>query len=229
MPSKKESGSPEMKSVWESLSAIDCNDHTEDKNGFTYLSWAWAWKTLKEIYPTARFEKLGYTALSDGSGMVSVRVFIECGATGSINERIEYLEDVTEVMPVLNYSNKPISNPSCFDVNSAYQRGLVKCLAYMGLGMYIYQGEKMNPDAVKELVVTDGESKVDRIPEDKLKVVSDVLLEFMTGYEDDINKLRHFWALNKQPIDHLEKFDKPNYKRVFDAFMKKANELKGEE
>ena len=52
MPSKKESGSPEMKSVWESLSAIDCNDHTEDKNGFTYLSWAWAWKTLKEIYPT---------------------------------------------------------------------------------------------------------------------------------------------------------------------------------
>ena len=30
-------------SVWETLSKIDVNDHTEKKNGLTYLSWAWAW------------------------------------------------------------------------------------------------------------------------------------------------------------------------------------------
>ena len=32
-----------MASVWETLSKVDVSDHTEDKNGLTYLSWAWAW------------------------------------------------------------------------------------------------------------------------------------------------------------------------------------------
>ena len=49
--------SSKIKSVWETLSVIDCSGHTEEKNGFTYLSWAWAWQTLKELYPTAKFEK----------------------------------------------------------------------------------------------------------------------------------------------------------------------------
>jgi hypothetical protein len=31
------------KSVWETLSKVNVNDHTEKKNGLTYLSWAWAW------------------------------------------------------------------------------------------------------------------------------------------------------------------------------------------
>ena len=39
------------KSVWETLSAINVNEHTEKKNGLTYLSWAWAWGMLKKHYP----------------------------------------------------------------------------------------------------------------------------------------------------------------------------------
>ena len=31
------------KSVFEVLNAINVNEHTEKKNGLTYLSWAWAW------------------------------------------------------------------------------------------------------------------------------------------------------------------------------------------
>ena len=31
------------KSVFEVLSAINVNDKVEQKNGLTYLSWAWAW------------------------------------------------------------------------------------------------------------------------------------------------------------------------------------------
>lgn len=204
-------------SVWETLSVIDCNDHTEEKNGFTYLSWAWAWKTLKEHYPQARFEKLGTTVLSDGSEMVSVRVWIPYD--GSFN-----LEDVTESLPVLDFKNKPVHNPNCFDVNSAYQRCLVKCLAYMGLGMYIYQGEKTNPDAPVSVQVTDINGEV--VVTDVMETVADILITFIKGNDSDIDKLRTYWSQNKQALDHLQKHDPENYKRVYDTFIEIANGLK---
>ena len=40
-------------SVFETLNAINVNEHTEKKNGLTYLSWAWAWAEVKKHYPTA--------------------------------------------------------------------------------------------------------------------------------------------------------------------------------
>ena len=46
-----------MASVWETLSKVDVSDHTEDKNGLTYLSWAWAWGIVKKHYPNATFRK----------------------------------------------------------------------------------------------------------------------------------------------------------------------------
>ena len=49
---------PKSKSVWGTLKAISVNDHTEKKNGLTYLSWAWAWGVLKDNYPDATFEKV---------------------------------------------------------------------------------------------------------------------------------------------------------------------------
>jgi len=205
------------KSVWETLSVIDCNAHTEVKNGFTYLSWAWAWKTLKELYPQARFEKLGSSKMSDGSEMVGVRVWIESDS-GTV------LEDVTEVLPVLDFKNKPVHNPDCFAVNSAYQRCLVKCLAYMGLGMYIYQGETMNPDAPVSYTVQDSEGNKEQVAD--LTAVADIILTFIQGNDKTLDSLRQYWAINKQPIEHLENLDPDNYKRVYEAFTAKANELK---
>ena len=47
--------------VWETLSAIDVSKHVEKKNGFTYLSWAWAWTVLKQHYPSAQYVKHNYS------------------------------------------------------------------------------------------------------------------------------------------------------------------------
>ncbi len=60
-------------SVFAILNAINCNEHTEKKNGLTYLSWSWAWGYVKKLYPEATYtvrnwdnkpylydEKLGY-------------------------------------------------------------------------------------------------------------------------------------------------------------------------
>ena len=35
------------------LYAVNVNEHTEKKNGLTYLSWAWAWAEIKKRHPDA--------------------------------------------------------------------------------------------------------------------------------------------------------------------------------
>ena len=42
--------------VWNTLSKINCNEHKQEKNGLSYLSWSWAWKVLMDNYPEARYE-----------------------------------------------------------------------------------------------------------------------------------------------------------------------------
>ena len=75
-----------MSSVWETLSGIDVSEHTEEKNGLTYLSWAWAWGIVKKHYPTATYEKHLYDGTTGtraymldegGYGFVAVTVTIE--------------------------------------------------------------------------------------------------------------------------------------------------------
>jgi hypothetical protein len=133
---------------------------------------------------------------------------------------------VTEFLPVLDYKNKPIANPNCFDVNSAYQRCLVKCMAYMGLGMYIYQGETINQNAPLQFEVksVSGESE----KTEDLSGLKEVMLKFMVGPDGTttLNNLRQFWAINKTPLEQMERLDPESYKSVYDAFMKKAEELK---
>ena len=42
-------------SLFETLNAINVNEHTEKKNNLTYLSWAWAWAELKKRCPDATY------------------------------------------------------------------------------------------------------------------------------------------------------------------------------
>jgi len=52
------------KTVFDTLNAINVNDRTETKNKLTYLSWAWAWQTVKENYTNAT-----YTIYENEGGM----------------------------------------------------------------------------------------------------------------------------------------------------------------
>jgi hypothetical protein len=67
---------------------------------------------------------------TDGSMMV----FCSVSAFGKV---------MTAQLPVLNNQNKPISNPSSMDVNTAMQRALAKAISLHGLAIYIYQGEDL--------------------------------------------------------------------------------------
>lgn len=132
------------KSIWATLSAIDCREHTEKKGQFSYLAWTWAWAMVKENYPWAEYELLSDTVYPDGTMEVRVRVSINTQvAVDSGNDYSLVFNTLTHTMwlPVLDFKNKAIQNPNAFDINSSRMRCLVKCLAMFGLGHYIYAGE----------------------------------------------------------------------------------------
>ena len=126
-------------SVFATLVAINCNEHTEKKGNLTYLSWAWAWKIVKEHFPDATYviyeSPDGWNYFTDGR-----TCWVKTGVTIQGLEHIEYL-------PVMDARNQSISfeNVRSTDVNRAIQRSLTKACARHGLGLYIYAGEDL-PD-----------------------------------------------------------------------------------
>ena len=45
-----------MENYFITLNNIDCSAKIEQKNGLSYLSWAWAWGEIKKIHPTANYK-----------------------------------------------------------------------------------------------------------------------------------------------------------------------------
>lgn len=113
--------------IWNTLSNVDVSHLTEDKNNLTYLSWAKAWGVLMEYYPEATYMFYDNTIEADGS------VTVHCSVT---------IKDACRTMwlPVMNYANKAVPNPSSKDVSDNKMRCFVKCLAMFGLGHNIYTG-----------------------------------------------------------------------------------------
>jgi|TARA_R110000803_G_scaffold173211_2_gene235957 hypothetical protein len=137
-------------SIWKTLSAIDCREHTEKKGQFSYLAWTWAWAMVKENYPLSLYSIKPDTVYSDGT--MEVRVSVSIPETNNINIAIAQGQSLTHTMwlPVLDFKNKAIQNPNAFDINSSRMRCLVKCLAMFGLGHYIYAGESAPQEPVIE-------------------------------------------------------------------------------
>jgi hypothetical protein len=133
---------PKAKLIWDTLSRINVNEHVEKKNGFSYLSWAWAWGVLMDNFPDSKFvfDKFGDNGgevfyFPDGSAEV------RCALTVSGVTRVMWL-------PVMDHRNKPIIKPDARAINDTKMRCLVKAMALFGLGHYIYAGEDL-PDAAK--------------------------------------------------------------------------------
>ena len=135
-------------SIFNKLNAINVNGKTEEKNGLTYLSWAFAWGELKKLYPDANYVIYENT-LPNG---YIVNYFTDGKTawvkTGVIVNGLEHIE----MLPVMDYKNKsiPLDALTSFDVNKTIQRSLTKAVARHGLGLYIYAGEDLPEDEDKE-------------------------------------------------------------------------------
>lgn len=128
-------------SVFDTLVSINCNEQAEKKNGLTYLSWAWAWRKVKENFPDAT-----YTIYENENG----RPYFDDGRTCWVKTgvTIEGLEHI-EYLPILDagaHNSLPLNRVTSWDMNKAIQRSLTKACARHGLGLYIYAGEDL-PDA----------------------------------------------------------------------------------
>lgn len=143
---------------FEKLNAINVNGKTEQKNGLTYLSWAWAWAEVKKVYPEASYEVKKFEG-----GLP----YVYDANTGYMVFTSVTIGDVTHEMwlPVMDANNKAmkatpytiktrykevrVAEASMFDINKTIMRCLTKNLAMFGLGLYIYAGEDL-PEAIEE-------------------------------------------------------------------------------
>jgi hypothetical protein len=123
--------------AFKTLAAIDVSRFVEKKGQFSYLSWPYAVAQLRLADPEAtwavmRFDGLPYL-LTDLGYFVEVAVTVQ-GLT------------LSQIHPVLDAKNRPIAQPTTFDINTSIQRSLVKAIALHGLGLNVYAGEDLPMD-----------------------------------------------------------------------------------
>jgi hypothetical protein len=127
------------------LLKINVNDHTEKKNGLTYLSWAWAWAEVLKIDPKATWEAHEFWRPMEGSNMTAPMpcMFLPDGsAMVKVTATIKGDKKCC-LLPVMDHRNKAIKNPDAFAINTAVMRCLAKAISMHGLGLYIYAGEDL--------------------------------------------------------------------------------------
>lgn len=146
----------ETKNVFETLNAVNVNDHVEKKNTgkamLSYLSWTYAWAEVKKRYPDANYEivkfenGLPYTYDANTGYMVYTKVTIQ----GTTHEMwLPVMDSHNDAMLAEPYEVKTrngsytVAKCTMFDVNKTIMRCLTKNLAMFGLGLYIFSGEDL--------------------------------------------------------------------------------------
>ena len=116
------------------LNQINVSEHLEKKGDFAYLSWPFAVAQLRLADPGAFWQ----VRRSDGLPYLKTETgyFVEVAVT---------VQGITlsQIHPVLDGKNRPIFEPTAFDINTSIQRCLVKAIALHGLGLYVYAGEDL--------------------------------------------------------------------------------------
>lgn len=199
--------------AYDKLVTINVNEHTEKKNGLTYLTWSWAWDAVKKLYPEA-----SYTIWKDEKGLP----YVYDSLTGYMVYTSVTIEGITHEMwlPVMDGSNKAMkSEPytykvkeyenykwtgkwvektvepaTMFDINKSIMRCLVKNLAMFGLGLYIYSGEdlpqqdELITQAITYIKARKAEYQKGVLDHYKLKKLDDMSKEQAEDFISSINK-----------------------------------------
>ena len=156
--------SPTAGEIWNTLSAIDVSKHTEKRRQgsieLSYLSWANAWAYAMAHYPELTVKWHGMTDKDNVTRDVTTYEDGSCSVCCSIT-----IGEVKREMwlPVMDYRNNAIigsvgpdgrpMGPDARAISDAKMRCLVKCLASLGLGHYLYSGEDVPPNISVEQIV----------------------------------------------------------------------------
>lgn len=153
----------EIRKKFQELYSLDVGKYVEQKQGLSYLSWAYAWAEFKKIYPDATYEvkKDESGRCYFGDEQIGYMVYTSVTAGGLTYEMwLPVMDNNNKAMKLNAYTystrggEKSVEAVSMFDINKAVMRCLVKNLAMFGLGLYIYAGEDL-PEDIKEYVCTE--------------------------------------------------------------------------
>jgi Protein of unknown function (DUF1071) len=232
------------------LLKINVNEHTEKKNGMTYLSWAWAWTEVLKADPSANFE---VKMFPDGTG-IGMTPVMPIGDTAMVwVSSTVFGKSIICQLPVLDYRNKPIAHPNSMDVNTAIMRCLVKSIALHGLGLYIYSGEDMPLEDTKVVTVTTPAATMQMtvpadapLPEtinttdsppitapegewtdEDAIAIGDALLHFLDLHRS-IPDLNSYWKRNEVLLNKLKVRRLETYTNVRNGFAEYKKTLQGE-
>ena len=178
------------KELFNQLNAINVQGKTEQKNGLTYLSWAWAWSEFMKVCPQAKYE----IKMFDGKPYI-------------YDEKLGYMvftsitvgDDTKDMwLPVMDSSNKAmLDHPykymvgkyekvcqaaTMFDINKTIMRCLTKNISMFGLGLYIYAGEDLPEEektAIEEKKMAEKDARWEGLESDNIK---DLANEFRALY-----------------------------------------------
>ena len=104
-----------------------------------YLSWAVAWRKMKEIYPDCNYRLVEN---ADGNPLWNVNGYgmLKCAVSACGVEHIE-------TFPIMDNKNNAVAIESidARDINDSMQRGLTKAIARFGVGLYIFEGKLEAP------------------------------------------------------------------------------------
>ena len=118
------------------LRELNVNEFIEKKGNLSYLSWTHAVDVMLQNDPGAVWEFPEPTFYKGGSVMVHCLVYA-------------FGKTVRMHLPVMDYKNNSVIDPSSRQISDAMMRCLAKCIACFGIGLYIYAGEDL-PDVSKD-------------------------------------------------------------------------------
>lgn len=134
------------------LYAINVNNNVENRDGYNYISWAFAWAEFKKVYPDAVYKVIRNPANNMpyfDDDKFGIMVFTEVTAGGLTHEMwLPVMDGKNKAMKSTPYTyttkkgQNTVESATMFDINTAIMRCLVKNLAMFGLGLYLYMDEK---------------------------------------------------------------------------------------
>ncbi len=207
----------DKKSIFETLNSIDCSKHIKVLQNNKYIPWSDAWFEVKKAFPHAYYvvhtDKDDNPFFSSSMGIfVRVTVFISYlgedakqthdypvmnGANKALKaEPYTYkVKEYADKKWTGKYIDKYVEPANSFDINTAIMRGLTKCLALMGMALYVYRDE---PQPEPELISSGELQEIMSLIKEKGITLADVTSSWQ------IEKIAHLHAANfEKMIDWL--------------------------
>ena len=212
-----------------SMLKTNVNEHTEKKNGLTYLSWAWAWAEALKADPEATYK----------IEMFEGKPFVDINGTAMVFVTVTMFgKPMTCQLPVMDYRNKAIPSPDAFAVNTAIMRCMTKAVALHGLGLYIYAGEDLPESDEKTPPSTEVEApkpivrQAKKLPQptewdnsdESRKLFADGMIEW-TNHCNSVAGLNSYWKSNELQLDSLKETHPPLYEGVLTHFKSLKKQL----